>query len=130
MKTGSCMCGKIRFSVNEAVKPPDACHCQLCRKFSGHFFVSSDIKRSQLSIDGEDSITWYQSSTKVRRGFCKHCGSSLFFDPLDHNKHDWTAVAMGAFDTDPETKITKHIFVDAKGKYYEITDGLPQENSL
>ena len=33
---------------------------------------------------------------------------------------------MGAFDTPTGTHLAKHIFVADKGDYYEINDGLPQ----
>jgi extradiol dioxygenase family protein len=62
----------------------------------------------------------------VRRGFCANCGSSLFWDPLDQQKHNWTAIALGAFDTPTNTKLKQHIFVGEKGDYYDIADGLPQ----
>lgn len=68
-------------------------------------------------------MKWYQSSEKVRRGFCRVCGSTLFWDPI---YHDWTAIAMGAFDGATGTLLALHIFVAEKGDYYEIQDGLPQ----
>ncbi len=33
---------------------------------------------------------------------------------------------MGAFDGPTHTKLEKHIFVADKGDYYDIADGLPQ----
>jgi hypothetical protein len=33
---------------------------------------------------------------------------------------------MGAFDTPTSTHLDMHIFVAEKGDYYEIADGLPQ----
>ncbi len=33
---------------------------------------------------------------------------------------------MGAFEPPTNTKLARHIFVAEKGDYYEITDGLPQ----
>jgi len=33
---------------------------------------------------------------------------------------------MGAFDTPTNTRISLHIFVADKGDYYEIADGVPQ----
>jgi hypothetical protein len=33
---------------------------------------------------------------------------------------------MGAFDGDTDTHTELHIFVEEKGDYYEIADGLPQ----
>jgi hypothetical protein len=91
---------------------------------SGHFWSSTDLPREAIAIRGADSITWYPSSEKVRRGFCSVCGSALFFDPVHR---DWIAIAMGAFDKPTGTRLEKHIFVADKGDYYEISDGLPQK---
>lgn len=123
---GSCLCGAITFEVNCPLPRPDACHCSKCRKFSGNYFVSSDVPKINLMISGAEKVTWFQSSEKVRRGFCSICGSSLFFDAIFK---DWTAVALGAIDGSTNTKIEKHIFVGNKGDYYDICDGLPQNIS-
>ncbi|BCH55304.1 GFA family protein [Agrobacterium vitis] len=123
MHKGSCLCGAVRFQVNGDLPPPDACHCSKCRKHSGHYFASTDVPKDKIEIDGSETISWYQSSEKVRRGFCSVCGTSLFFDPP---ARDWIAVAMGAFDTPTQTRLKMHIFVADKGDYYDIADGLPQ----
>lgn len=123
MKHGSCLCGAVTFTVSCALKPPDACHCRQCSKFSGHFFVSTDVPRQAIDIRGGEHIRWYRSSEKVRRGFCGVCGCSLFFDPP---ASDWIGVAMGAFDGPSGTSTEVHIFAAEKGDYYEIGDGLPQ----
>ena len=120
---GSCLCGAVTFTVAGQLPPPDACHCTKCRKSSGHYFVSTDVPKAALDVAGEEHVSWYASSSKVRRGFCRICGSNLFFDPPHH---DWIGVAMGAFDTPTSTKLALHIFVDDKGDYYDIKDGLPQ----
>jgi hypothetical protein len=126
MHKGSCLCGAITFEVSGDLPQPDACHCSQCRKHSGHYFVSTDVPRSSVTIHGAGNITWYPSSEKVRRGFCADCGASLFFDPIDQIKNDWIAIAMGAFDLPTHTQIKMHIFVAEKGDYYDIGDGLPQ----
>jgi hypothetical protein len=59
----------------------------------------------------------------VRRGFCSTCGSPLFWDPIEK---DWIGIAMGAFPLPTDTKLRIHIHVADKGDYYEIADGLPQ----
>lgn len=120
---GSCLCGAIQFEVNGTLPAPNACHCRQCRKSSGHFEASTDVPRDALTVHGEENLSWYQSSEKVRRGFCRTCGSNLFWDPVFH---DWTAILMGAFDTPTDTHLKMHIFVADKGDYYEIKDGLPQ----
>lgn len=122
---GSCLCGNVSFEVEGALGVPDACHCKQCRKQSGHYFASSNVKRHALTVHGAEHVKWYQSSDKVRRGFCSNCGSTLFWDPLSQ-KHDWTSIAMGALDTPSEVQLGLHTFVAEKGDYYQIGDGLPQ----
>ncbi len=123
MHKGSCLCGAVTFEVMGDLPPPDACHCSKCRKHSGHVFVSTDVPRAAVTIHGTEHVGWYQSSEKARRGFCTTCGSSLFWDPLFK---DWIGVAMGAFDGPTGTRLRIHIHVADKGDYYDLTDGLPQ----
>ena len=123
MHKGSCLCGAVSFEVAGELKGPDACHCRQCRKQSGHYWASTDVPRASLTIVGEDKLTWFRSSEKVRRGFCSICGSALFWDPI---QRDLIGVAMGAFEPPTGTRLAIHIFVADKGDYYEIADGLPQ----
>ncbi len=124
MHKGSCLCGAVSFVVNGELGAPDACHCSQCRKQSGHYFVSANVPRSALEIQGADKVVWYQSSEKVRRGFCG--GSTLFWDPVFK---DWTAIAMGALDTPTSVKLAMHIHVASKGDYYDIVDNVVQHQN-
>ena len=123
MHSGSCLCGAVRFTVAGTLSAPDACHCSQCRKQSGHYWASTGIARNALTIEGGEHVTWYRSSENVRRGFCSSCGSFLFWDA---EKTKNIAIAMGAFDKPTDTKLALHIFVADKGDYYDIGDGLPQ----
>ncbi|MGQ0742275.1 MAG: GFA family protein [Alphaproteobacteria bacterium] len=123
MHKGSCLCGAVSFEVADELEGPDACHCVQCRKQSGHYWASTNVKRAALTLHGEDKVTWFRSSEKVRRGFCSICGSVLFWDPIGK---DVIGVGMGAFEAPTGTRLAIHIFVSQKGDYYEIADGLPQ----
>jgi hypothetical protein len=123
MHTGSCLCGAVRFEVTAELRAPDACHCSQCRRQSGHFWASTDVDRAHLTVHGEDKLTWFQSSAKVRRGFCSVCGAALFWDAPGRSR---IAVGMGAFDKPTGAHLGMHIFVADKGDYYDIADGLPQ----
>ena len=123
MFKGSCLCGAVKFEVDAGLPPPVACHCTKCRKASGHYNVSAEVKNDALTIHGAENLTWYASSEKASRGFCSTCGSQLFFDPPHR---DWIGVAIGAFDGPTGTSLGMHIFVADKGDYYDLTDGLPQ----
>lgn len=122
MHKASCLCGAVSIDVDAALTDPNTCHCSMCRKQSGNYWASVEVPKTALTIQGEN-VTWYQASEKVRRGFCKTCGSFLFFDALFQ---DWTAVAMGVFDGPTCAKLAMHIFNDDKGDYYDIADGLPK----
>lgn len=124
MHKGACLCGAVSFEVAGALAPPDACHCTACRRWSGHVWASTDVERAALTVRGEENITWFRSSKKIRRGFCASCGSVLFWD-APHA--DFIAIAMGAFDLPTGTYLEKHIFVGEKGDYYEIGDDVRQE---
>jgi hypothetical protein len=124
MHKGSCLCGAVTFEVTGDLQPPDGCHCTQCRKSSGHFFVSTDVPRGAVTIRGGGHITWFQSSDKVRRGFCAICGAPLFWDPIHK---DWIGLAMGAFETPTGVRMAIHVHVSDKGDYYDLTDGLPQK---
>jgi hypothetical protein len=120
---GGCLCGSVKFTVIGPLQAPDACHCSQCRRQTGHYWASTDVANSAITISHADSLRWYQSSAKVRRGFCAECGSTLFWEPQGQER---VAVAMGAFDLPTGTQLGIHIFVASKGDYYQITDGLPQ----
>ena len=122
MHKASCLCGAVQIAVEGPLEDPMACHCTACRKQSGHYEVSVDVPKDRVTVTGE--VTWYQSSAKVRRGFCARCGSTLLWDPVFR---DWIGVAMGAFDADTGVRMAKHIFASEKGDYYDLNDGLPQE---
>jgi hypothetical protein len=122
MLKGSCLCGGVRIAVASAPEhPPEACHCGMCRKQSGHYLAAVNVLKTDLTVEGDDSVAWFRSSEKVRRGFCSVCGSTLFWAPvMDGYRH--IAVAMGLFDKSTSMRIAKHTFVGDKGDYYELPD--------
>jgi hypothetical protein len=121
-RKGKCLCGAVRLELKGELDPSDACHCSQCRKMTGHYFASTNLPESALTVHGADKVSWYQSSEKAKRGFCSVCGSSLFWKEIGSDR---IAVAMGALETPTDLKLAFHIFVADKGDYYEIGDGLP-----
>ena len=122
---GSCNCGAVRFTLAQVPTEATACHCTQCRKQSGHYFASANLPKTAVDLSGAENLTWYQSSEKMRRGFCSKCGSWLFWEPV---LRDWTSVAIGSLDGQTGVKLERHIFVAHKGDYYSIDDGLPQND--
>ena len=126
--TGRCLCGAVVFSFpREDLKPADACHCSQCRRWSGFYWGSINAPADRLSFSSNSSLTWFEASDHARRGFCRTCGSSLFWQATKpKERSERIAIALGAIDGPTGIKIEEHIFVLDKGDYYDIADGVPQ----
>ena len=121
--TASCLCRKVLIVTTGPLRGVVYCHCSQCRKQTGHHFAATNVADENLSVEGAEHVTWYAASDFAKRGFCRHCGSALFWKPNDGN---YTSVMAGAFDKPSGLHGESHIFVTDKGDYYAITDGLPQ----
>ena len=124
-QTGSCLCGGVRFVVHAGLRPVDFCHCTQCRKTSGHFVAATACEPQDLEFLDDGGLRWYASSAIAERGFCRHCGSSLFWRPV-HGRH--VSIMAGSLDGSTGLKSIEHIFVADAGDYYTIGDGLPQHD--
>jgi hypothetical protein len=121
---GSCLCGAVRYSVAGPLKQVIGCHCRECRKNTGHLLAFTAAWKDQLEIQGADSLGWYRSSDHSRRGFCRTCGSPLFFDTDGSERISITA---GSLDRSPEIgPLAAHLFVSEKAGYYALDDDAPQ----
>jgi hypothetical protein len=120
MKSGSCLCGGVSFEMHGALDDVIACHCGQCRKQTGNYWASTHSDDKDLRFITQDTLAWYRSSEKAQRGFCKACGSTLFWktDGSDH-----TSICVGAIDGKSGLKLGGHIYVDDAGDYYEIAGG-------
>ncbi len=124
MTQGSCLCGGVAFTITGPLRPVVACHCTQCRKQSGHYGAFTACADSDLHFTTQDTLGWYSASASAKRGFCKTCGSLLFWKG---EGRDYTSIAAGALDGKTGLKLEGHIYCADKGDYYEITDGLPQK---
>jgi hypothetical protein len=120
---GHCLCQGVRFEIRGPLRPVVYCHCEMCRRTSGHFLAATECERKDLHFLSEASLRWYQSSETARRGFRGTCGAQLFWEAKGRTGISITA---GTIDLPTGVKAVKHIFTAEKGDYYDISDGLPQ----
>lgn len=118
----ACLCGQAAFSLPGPAGNITACHCHQCRKLSGHYSASFDAEEAALHWQSRSTLAEYVTPGGGRRGFCKACGSSLYF----RSAKGEFSVEAGAIDGATGGRLTEHIFVASKGDYYRIDDGLPQ----
>ena len=124
MRTGGCLCGAVRYEVRGPLRPVVMCHCSQCRRMTGHVMAATAARHADFRILSEAGLGWYASSAEARRGFCRHCGSTLFWQ--GGGGRDYVSIAAGTLDDSSGLHVACHIFTADKGGYYEIDDGAPQ----
>jgi len=122
MHKGSCLCGAVTFETKGPLRDSIACHCTQCRKTSGHYWSATSVPLAALNITRDEGLSWYRSSATAQRGFCKVCGSSMFWKP---DAEDRMSIASGVFDGPLGVKTAQHIYCADKGDYCEIEAGVP-----
>lgn len=120
---GGCLCGAVRFKTRGKLRELIFCHCSQCRKQTGLYYAATNVLDSHMDVQGAGEITWYRSSSAARRGFCRHCGSALFWKADDL---DYTSILAGTFDGPTGLEPGYHIFCADKGDFYSIGDDLPR----
>jgi len=117
-----CLCGGVQFTLPGPARAITACHCHQCRKLSGHFSASFDAGEETLDYAARAPLATYVTEGGGTRGFCRDCGSSLWFRARDGR----FSVEAGCIAGATGGQMESHIFVSEKGDYYGIADGLPQ----
>jgi hypothetical protein len=124
---GGCLCGAVRYEIRGKLRDVVVCHCSKCRRFHGHVGAYTSIPQENLVFKEKSGLKWYDSiqdeTPGVMRGFCRECGSSLFWNPTHEER---IAVAAGSIDEPTQRKIIGHVWVEQKGDYHENCDGLVQ----
>ncbi len=120
-RTGSCLCGAVTFTVTSEIDHAGACHCSMCRKFSGGMYIGIAIPPDGITFEGAENITKFTSSEWAERGFCSTCGSSVFYRVTALGPYHGTYhIGMGALDDPSGINVTEELFTDLKPKGYAL----------
>ena len=122
--SGGCQCGAVTYRVSGNMRDVVACHCGQCLRVHGHAPGYSAAQKAELTVEGAGEVAWYRSSERADRGFCRQCGSSLFWRPVGR---DTISITAGSLNPPTGMKTVRHIMVADKGDYYTIADGVPQD---
>ncbi|HBF28990.1 GFA family protein [Rhizobium sp.] len=121
---GGCQCGAVRYSAKSPVGNPHICHCRMCQKASGNYFLPlGSVNRDQFALT-RGTPHWFQSSDLVRRGFCADCGTPLFFDVPQAN---FINITLGSLDDPASIKPVEQSNLDSKMPWFSELDTLPVE---
>jgi len=115
---GSCLCGKVHVSAKAMNTHAGACHCSMCRKWSGGPAMVFDCG-TDISFSGQEHIKVYNSSDWAERGFCNLCGSHLFYRLKESNLH---FMPVGLFDNVDDIVFDHQVFIDDKPSFYDFAN--------
>jgi len=114
---GRCLCGSVRFRITTTAREFGACHCTMCRRWSGGPFLA--VEAENLTVDDDGHLGVYRSSEWAERCFCSTCGTALFYRLVSGGFH---AVSLEALDDPSGFAFTSQIFVDEKPAYYDFAN--------
>lgn len=122
---GGCQCGAVRFRVEGALGDASVCHCRMCQKAAGNFYLPLvSVRGAKLSWT-RGAPKKFQSSNAAYRGFCHECGT-----PLTYEAPDGIALAIGAFDDPAGIAPAVQWGIEAKLPYVDEVPSLPGQGTM
>ena len=125
--SGGCACGSIRYRVDGPLRNVANCHCERCRRITGHFMAASACAPEHLTLESEATLRWYVPGEEpgVEYAFCSTCGSSLFWRA--QTTPDSISICAGTLD--PPTGIVTDValFCAEASDYHRLDESIPME---
>ena len=80
-KTGSCICGKVKFTVKlDEIPRVFNCHCEDCRKKIGGIMSIIELRKDAIDIN-KSLLSTYEhiggSGNKITKYFCGKCAAPI-----------------------------------------------------
>ncbi|WP_232825405.1 GFA family protein [Albibacillus kandeliae] len=142
-RTGQCMCGAVSFTAKDVPDVFGACHCEMCRRWTGSALLAVTVPGSGLTWTGEAHIRTLQSSDWAERAWCQRCGSGLYYHvTAEGPMSEGYEIPIGLFDNLDGMSLGSEIYIDHKpeafafaGEHKRLTRseilsklGVPEEN--
>jgi len=121
---GSCLCGAIRYEIDDLTGPINHCSCRTCRKAHAAGFTSTAaVDRAHFRwLAGQDKLSSFESSPGKLRYFCSICGSHLVAE-LAVQSH--LILRVATLDDDPRQKTELAIWRSHEVPWLDYGPGVP-----
>lgn len=117
-RRGRCLCGAVRITVRAAESNVGACHCDMCRRWGGGPFMEVRCG-ADVAFEGADHVSVFASSPWAERGFCRTCGTHLFYRFKKTGDHH---IPVGLLEGDAGLVFDHQVFIDEKPPYYSFAN--------
>jgi hypothetical protein len=124
--SGSCLCKKITFRIEQAISRFAICYCSRCRKATGSAHASNlFIKPDKIEwISGVDNIKRFElpEAQRFAKAFCDTCGVPVPCLSRDAKRY---LIPAGCLDDDPGISPDIRIYNKDKANWYRGLDAIP-----
>ncbi|MGB7450283.1 MAG: GFA family protein [Ornithinimicrobium sp.] len=121
-RRGGCACRGVRYRCAGAMRPVFTCHCERCRRITGHFMAATGCAERDLAFERDGTLRWYEPAQGVFYGFCGTCGSTLFWRA--DGVPDWVSVAAGTLDPPTGLSTTTAWWTGEASDYHRLDETL------
>lgn len=124
--SGGCQCGAVRYHTDVMLDNSHLCHCRMCQKAVGNLFAAlvATPKASLRWTRGEPAE--FQSSDHAMRGFCKDCGTPLYYNALDNDRINLT---IGSLDEPHAFAPKTQMSTESRLEWFDDLSALPDEGA-
>jgi hypothetical protein len=125
IRTGSCLCGNIHYSIDADPIAVAVCHCRNCQKQAGSALsIIAVFPRGSLDLTGtlkvfEDQGT---SGQTVYRKFCPDCGSPVLTDTPAAKDTDIIFIKAGTLDDVSDLDPKTHYWTKSAQPWLQLPD--------
>lgn len=124
-RTGGCLCGNIKYSLNADPVAVAVCHCRNCQRQAGSALsIIAVFPRDALTLTG-DLKTFKDQGTSgqvVSRKFCPKCGSPVLTDTPGAQADNIIFIKAGTLDDVSDLNPTTHYWTKRAHKWISLPD--------
>ncbi|MDK3017787.1 GFA family protein [Pseudodonghicola flavimaris] len=114
-RNGQCLCGAVKIAVRDVPRDFGACHCNMCRRWTGSALLAVTVPEATVRWQGEEHIRRIQSSPWAERAWCDCCGTGLWYRVTAEGPHKGNyELPIGLFDDANGMQMTSEIYIDLK----------------
>ena len=124
--TGGCQCGAVRYALYAEPTEASICHCRMCQKAFGNYFAPLTGVRLDDLVWTRGAPGVFKSSELVERGFCRDCGTPLFFRYLIRDR---ISISIGSLDRPERITIEMQYGIESRLPAFFDLHKLPGETT-
>lgn len=124
-RTGSCLCGGVRYACRGPLELMARCYCVQCRKASGGECATNALvaRGSFRLLSGESLLREFESSRGQLRVFCGGCGSPIFKRYVDDPEQ--IRIRVGLLDDPFDETPRLQVFTSEKLPISKLDERIP-----